>query len=127
VSASRHVAVALAAACLAGAAVVLAPVPAGVRALVVLPIALLAPGLCLTRLVGLREPLIEVALAFPLSAALWIVMAQAQLYLHLWAPRTGIVVLLLASAASVALEPRRPTARARAERTDTAKRGQRDR
>jgi hypothetical protein len=116
VSTPQRVAVALAAGCLAGAALVLTPVPAGVRALVVLPIALLVPGLCLTRLVGLREPLIELALAFPLSAAMWIVLAQAQLYLHLWAPRTGVVAVLFASAASVALELRRPSARTRAER-----------
>jgi hypothetical protein len=98
-------------ACLASVALVLAPVPAGVRTLVVLPVALLVPGLCIARRLELREPMIEIALAFPISGALWVVVAQAELYLRAWSPKVGLVVLLLASAASLSTELlRRPAA-----------------
>jgi hypothetical protein len=92
--------------CLVGVALVLAPVPAGVRTLVVLPVALLVPGLSITRRLRLREPLIEVAIAFPISAALWVGVAQAELYVHAWSPKVGLVVLLLASAWSLGAELR---------------------
>jgi hypothetical protein len=103
----QRVAALLACACVVSVALVLAPVPAGVRALVVLPVALLVPGLCVIRLVGLREPLIQLAVAFSVSAALWVAVAQAQIYLRLWDPELGLAGLLLASAASLVPELRR--------------------
>jgi hypothetical protein len=106
----RRTARLLACSCLVGVALVLAPVPAGVRTLVVLPVALLVPGLCITRRLELREPLIEAALAFPISATLWVAVAQAELYLRAWSPKVGLVVLLLASAASLRPDPRPPPA-----------------
>jgi hypothetical protein len=93
--------------CLACVPLVFAPLPAGLRTVIVLPVALLAPGFCVTRRVGIREPLIEVALAFPISAALWVVAAQADLYLHAWFPRAGFAVLILGSAATLLPELRR--------------------
>jgi len=92
--------------CLACIALVLAPLPAGPRAILVLPVALLGPGLCVTRLVGIREPLVALALAFPISAALWVAVAQAELYLGAWYPRAGLCALLLAGAVSLVPELR---------------------
>jgi hypothetical protein len=105
------VAVLLACACLAGVALVLAPIPAGLRSVLVLPVALLAPGLCVTRRVGLWEPLVEASLAFPISAALWVLVAQTQIYLHAWHPEAGLIVVLLVSAGSLMPELRRSAAR----------------
>jgi hypothetical protein len=99
-SGRQRVAALLGCACIASVALVLAPVPTVVRALVVLPVALLVPGLCVIRIVGLREPPIQLAVAFSVSAALWVAVAQAQIYLRLWDPKAGLAVLLLASAAS---------------------------
>jgi hypothetical protein len=94
----------LAACCLVSALLVLTPVPVGLRALVVLPTVLLVPGLCVMRRLRLREPLVDLALAVPVSAALLVAVAQAALYLDAWHPRAALVVLLLASAASLGLE-----------------------
>jgi hypothetical protein len=96
----------LAASCLVSVALLAAPVPAGVRALVALPTVLLVPGLCVMRRVPVREPLVDLALAVPVSAALIVAVAQAALYLGAWHPRAALVVLLLASAASLTSDPR---------------------
>lgn len=94
----RLVAALLAAACGAAVALVLAPAPLGVRTAVALPIALVVPGLALARLAGIRSASGQLALAFPLSGALWVALAQALLYLHAWKPQRGYVGLLLATA-----------------------------
>jgi hypothetical protein len=88
----------LAALCLLGALVVLAPVPAGVRVVMVLPLALLAPGLGLTRTILVRDPLLEAALAFPLSGALCVLVAESSRSLGLWSPTAGLALLLAGSA-----------------------------
>jgi hypothetical protein len=98
----------LAAACVVAAALVLTPVPTGVRVAVVLPVALLVPGFCLARRFAPREPAIAAAVVFPLGLALLFAVAQAQIYLHAWAPKAGLVVLLLASASSLVAEIARP-------------------
>jgi hypothetical protein len=85
--------------------VLLPPLPAAARAAIVLPLALLAPGVAVTRALGLRDPVLEVVLAFPISAALCVLTAQASLYLHQWSPRAGLVVLLATSGVFLLREP----------------------
>jgi hypothetical protein len=87
----------LAALCLACIPLVLLPLPAAARAAIVLPLALLAPGVAVTRTLAVRDPVLKVVLAFPISAALCVLTAQASLYLDQWSPRAGLVVLLAAS------------------------------
>jgi transposase InsO family protein len=97
VNARGRAAFVLAALCLVGVALVIAPLPIGARAAIVLPVALVAPGVAVTRTLGLRDPVVEVVLAFPISAALCILTAQASLYLDTWSPTAGMVLLLAGS------------------------------
>jgi Integrase core domain len=89
----------LAALCLVGVLLLIAPLPVGARAAFVLPLALVAPGVAVTRTLGVRDGVLEVVLAFPISAALLVFTAQAALYLHAWSPAAGMVVLLAGSGA----------------------------
>jgi hypothetical protein len=92
-------AVALAALCLLGVVVVLAPIPADTRVFMVLPLALLAPGLGMTRMIPLRDPWLEATIAFPLSGALCVLVAESSRALGLWSPTAGLALLLAASGA----------------------------
>ena len=85
--------------CVLGVALVIAPLPVAARAAIALPIALVVPGLAVTRMLGVRDRVLEVVLAFPISAALLVLTAQAALYLHAWSPAAGMVVLLAGSGA----------------------------
>jgi hypothetical protein len=102
----QTVAVGLALSCLGCACLVLAPLPGVTTALLALPVVLVVPGLCVVRRAGIREPLIEIALAFPISAALCVAVAEAGLYLRWWHPKAAIVGLLVASAAALIAELR---------------------
>lgn len=112
-SARQASALLLASCCLLCVPLVLLPLPPGTRAIVVMPVALLAPGFCVTRLIGIRQASVELALAFPISGALWVATAQAEVYLHAWYPRVGFALVFLASGASLIPELRRLTAELR--------------
>ena len=78
---------------IAAAALVLADAQSGLRAFVVGPFLLCAPGLAVIGLIGIRDPLEHVVLAIAVSVALDIFISLAMLYGGFWSPATAVTGL----------------------------------
>jgi hypothetical protein len=87
----------------AAAVLVAVPLAAGPRAAVVLPVALVAPGLAACRVVHLCDRPLRLTLSIPLSAALCVLVAQASVYAHVWSPRGALAAILTATAGAFLL------------------------
>ena len=74
--------------------------PSAIRVPLVLAFALLGPGLAVTPLLGLEDPLGEFTLAIGVSLAADVVVAIAMLYAHAWAPQAGLAILVLVTLAA---------------------------
>ncbi len=97
-------------------ALVVMRAPAALRAAPVIAYVMTVPGLACVRLARLPDRLAEFALAVGLSLALAVIVAQAMIYLRVWSPTLGIVILtVIASIAACAelLGVRRPLPAAR--------------
>ena len=78
--------------------------PPVLRAPVVLGFGLLAPGLALVSLMGLRRPLLEVMLAIGTSVAILILVSYLMVTLGSWSSTTGLASLSLPVLACVPIE-----------------------
>jgi len=75
------------------AMLVVADAQTGLRAFVVGPFLLIAPGLAIVGLIGISDPLEHVVLAVAVSLAISIFISLAMLYGGFWSPDTAVVGL----------------------------------
>ncbi len=65
---------------------------------------LICPGMAFVRLLRLRGCLTELTLAVALSIAIDTVVAEAMLYVRIWSPTRGLVVLMCISVVGAVLQ-----------------------
>ncbi len=85
-------------------ALVVMRAPATLRAVPVIAYVMTVPGLACVRLARLSNRLAELALGVGLSLALAVVVAQAMIYLKLWSPTLGIVILVVTASIAAGAE-----------------------
>jgi hypothetical protein len=85
-------------------ALVVMRAPAALRAAPVIAYVITVPGLACVRLVRLSDRLAELALGVGLSLALAVVVAQAMIYLRVWSPTLGIVILVVIASIAAGLD-----------------------
>lgn len=74
------------------------------RPAVTLFFALTCPGMALIRLLGLRDPLVELSLGIALSVAIAGLVGGGLLYFGLWSPEGGLAILIMIAAVGLAGE-----------------------
>jgi hypothetical protein len=83
------------------AILVFSGVGAGARPYVVLGFALVCPGMALVRLLGIGDPLLEVAVAIALSIGVEVLASLAMIFAGLWSPKAlfaGLVAFVIVGA-----------------------------
>lgn len=85
-------------------ALVVMRAPAALRAAPVIAYVITVPGLACVRLAQLSDRLAELALGVGLSLALAVVVAQAMIYLQVWSPTLGIVILVVIASMAAGVE-----------------------
>jgi len=85
-------------------ALVVMRAPPALRAAPVIAYVMTVPGLACVRLAHLSDRLAELALGVGLSLALAVVVAQAMIYLRLWSPTLGIVILVVTASIAAGIE-----------------------
>ena len=94
----------IAAAALAATLVALLGAPGPLRVPLVLGFLALGPGMAFVPLLGLRDPLAELTVAFGVSIGLDLAVAAAMLYAGAWSPITSLVVLAAIALGGAALQ-----------------------
>jgi uncharacterized membrane protein len=89
------------------AAVVVADVDSPLRSALVLAFALVCPGMALARLLGVVDPIAELALAVALSFALVAIVPGAMLYAGSWSPKLALLILIAITLIATVIDIRR--------------------
>jgi hypothetical protein len=70
---------------------------------------LVGPGLTVVGLLGFADPWLELAASVAISMALGVAVAEAMLFLGLWSPTLGLLVLAALTLAGAAFSATRPS------------------
>ncbi len=77
-----------------------------VRSAIIFLFMLLVPGLAYTRLVHIRDFLVEIIIAVAISLVLGTILAESMVFLHIWSPNAGLGALIVLSLLGAYLQAR---------------------